>query len=90
VLAAAQSWAADLLPVTNEQYAVEIARRWNAKHGGVGYVTRFEVLSSFMSRYQIQTVGGAQHTEWWLPSEDLESLNDNIVGTIEVVGEHRS
>lgn len=77
-------------PVTNEEYAAEIARQWNAKDGGVGYVTRFEVRSSFMSRYQIQTVGRAHHTEWWIPAEDLESLNDNIVGPIEVIGEYRN
>jgi hypothetical protein len=77
-------------PVSNAECAAEIARQWNAKDSGVGYVTRFEVRSSFMSRYQIQTVGGAHHTEWWIPAEDLESLSDNIVGTIEVIGEYRS
>lgn len=76
-------------PVTNQQYAVEIASRWNAKEDGVGYVTRFAVRRSFMQRYAIQTVGGAHHTEWWIPSGDLEQLNDNIVGLIEVIGEFR-
>jgi hypothetical protein len=28
-------------PVTNEQYAVEIATRWKVKDSGVGYATRF-------------------------------------------------
>jgi len=32
-----------------------------------------------MDRYKIQKVGGKNHTEWWIPSEDLEELNDNIV-----------
>jgi hypothetical protein len=38
-----------------------------------------------MQRYQVQTVGGAQHTEWWVPAEELEEFNDHIVGTIEVI-----
>jgi hypothetical protein len=42
-----------------------------------------------MDRYQIQRVGGELHTEWWIPAEDLDDLNDNIVGTIEVIGEYR-
>jgi len=25
------------------------------------------------------------HTEWWIPAEDLEAMNDDIVGTIEVI-----
>ena len=76
-------------PVTNEQYAIEIASRWNVKDSGVGFVTRFEVQKDFMDRYSIQKVGGAHHTEWWVPAEDLEELNDHIVGIIEVIGEYR-
>lgn len=30
-----------------------------------------------------------QHTEWWIPAEDLDELNKNIVGVIEVIGEYR-
>jgi hypothetical protein len=28
-------------------------------------------------------------TEWWVPAEDLEELNRNIVGKIEVIGEYQ-
>lgn len=38
-------------PVTNERYAVEIASRWDVEEDGVGYVTRFQVRASLMSRY---------------------------------------
>jgi hypothetical protein len=76
-------------PVTNEQYAKEIAEQWNVKDSGVGYVTRFKVTKAFMDRYKIQRVGAAHHTEWWIPAEELEALNDNIVGKIEVIGEYR-
>lgn len=74
-------------PVTNEQYAAEIAEKWNVKDSGYGAVTRFQVRSSFMSRYQVQQVGASHHTEWWIPAEELESLNDNIIGPIEVIRE---
>ena len=76
-------------PVTNEAYAVEIASRWNTRDREVGHVTRFAVRRAFMDRYQIQKVGAAHHTEWWVPAEELEQLNDNIVGLIEVIGEYR-
>lgn len=76
-------------PVTNERYAVEIASRWNMKDDGVGYVTRFAVRGDFMRRYEVQKVGGEHHTEWWIPAEELEELNDNIVGAIEVIDEYR-
>ena len=76
-------------PVTNEAYARQIAIEWNIGASGVGYVTRFEVLQSFMDRYARQKVGGEIHTEWWVPAEELEELNDNIVGLIDVIGEYR-
>lgn len=77
-------------PVTNERYAREIATRWNDKDSGVGYVTRFLVPKAHMTRYAVQKVGGAHHTEWWVPAEELNALNDAIVGTIEVIGEYRA
>ena len=72
-------------PVTNEQYAREIAEKWNVAASGAGYVTRFRVRRAFMERYEIHTVGGSHHTEWWIPAEELDELNANIVGEIEVI-----
>lgn len=79
-------------PVLNEGYARQIARDWNAKHNSerIGYVTRFQVNSEYLERYEIQTVGGSIHQEYWIPAEDLAELNRNIVGKIEVIAEFRS
>lgn len=71
-------------PVTNELYAKEI-NKWNNKDYGCGYVTKFEVKKSFVDKYQIEQVGAKHHTEWWISAEDLDELNDNIVGLIEVI-----
>jgi hypothetical protein len=76
-------------PVTNEEYARQITIKWNIPASGVGYVTRFQVKKNFMEKYPIQRVGREIHTEWWIPAEDLDELNDNIVGLIEVIGEYR-
>ncbi len=75
-------------PVTNEEYAIEIASKWNVKESGAGYVTCFEVNKSFMDRYEIHKVGGSNNTEWWIPAEDLEELNDNIVGEIKIISSY--
>lgn len=77
-------------PVTNEEYAIQIARDWNVPDSGVGFVTRFHVTAVFMDLYPVKTVGAKIHTEWWVPAEDLEALNDNIVGLIEVIHEFRA
>lgn len=75
-------------PVTNEEYAVEITRRWNVKQYGVGYVTRFHVTEKFIQGYEVHTVGAAHHTEWWIPAEDLDELNTHMVGNIEIIGKY--
>ncbi len=74
-------------PVLNEAYAIQIAHEWNVPASGSGYVTRFEVRSEFLARYETQTVGAAIHQELWIPTEDLAEMNDNIVGLIEVTAE---
>ena len=76
-------------PVLSEDYAVEIARDWNVPASGSGFVTRFRVLTAFLSRYEIQIVGGRSHEEYWIPAEALEAFNDAIVGPIEVIAEFR-
>jgi hypothetical protein len=76
-------------PVANEEYAKEIASGWNVPAGGVGFVTRFLVKKDFMDRYPVHQVGGRDHLEWWIPAEDLQQLNDHIVGLIEVTAEFR-
>ncbi|HYG49515.1 MAG TPA: ADP-ribosylation/crystallin J1 [Flavobacteriales bacterium] len=69
-------------PVLNEEYAVQIARDWNVNASGSGYVTRFEVLEDYVSKFKVENVGGPIHNELWVPAEDLETFNDHIVGDI--------
>lgn len=78
-------------PVLNEAYATQIARDWNAKYNQekVGYVTRFHVSSEFLRRYEVKVVGGREHEEYWIPAEELEEFNRQIVGEIEVIAEYR-
>lgn len=73
-------------PVTNKQYAIEV-NKWNVSQFGKGYVTKFDVKRQFVEQYKVETVGGSHHTEWWIPAEDLDEFNKNIVGLIEVIYE---
>lgn len=44
-------------PVLEESYATQIAREWNTRDGGVGYVLRFDVDTEYLSRYPVQIAG---------------------------------
>lgn len=80
-------------PVLNVEYAEAIARDWNTKDaasGFAGYVTRFAVKRDFIARYDVRIVGAASvHQEYWIPAEELEEFNDNIVGKIDVIREFK-
>ncbi|WLQ13106.1 hypothetical protein O5O45_25590 [Hahella aquimaris] len=76
-------------PVCNEDYARQIARDWNVKDSGVGYVTRFDVDAEYLSQFNVEIVGGKKHAEYWIPAERLEEFNDHIVGDIEVIATYR-
>ncbi|RUV94185.1 MULTISPECIES: ADP-ribosylation/crystallin J1 [unclassified Mesorhizobium] len=71
-------------PVLTEAYAVQIARDWNVPTSGSGFVTRFEVLRSFLDGYRIEHAGSKAHLEYWIPAEYLPQFNKAIVGKIEV------
>lgn len=78
-------------PVTNEEYATQIAREWNARDPATGYrgfVTQFDVRSAFLARYEVHRVGGSVHEEYWIPAEHLDELNSHLVGSITVIAEY--
>ncbi|MBO9521744.1 MAG: hypothetical protein J7518_09420 [Nocardioidaceae bacterium] len=77
-----------LYPVLNEDYAIRIARDWNVKACGVGYVTRFEVEKSYLDQHEVHQVGVETILEYWIPAEELDAFNAHIVGTIEVIAEY--
>jgi hypothetical protein len=72
-------------PVLDEEYAVQIARDWNTRDGGTGYVLRFAVDGDYLSRYHVQTVGSRVHREYWIPAEELAQFNEHIHPPIEVI-----
>ena len=77
-------------PVTNEKYAKQITEQWNIRDSGVGYVFKFLVTKTFSEKYEIEKVGGKEHTEWWIPAEKIDELNAAIVGKIEMIGRYPS
>ena len=74
-------------PVLNFPYAEQIARDWNTRFSSfVGIVTRFEVNADYLARFAIHVVGAEEiHQELWVPAEELEELNQHIVGPIKFV-----
>ena len=71
-------------PVMNEEYAIQIARDWNVPASGSGFVTKFNVNTLYLSKFEIQNVGGEIHNELWIPAEELKEFNSHIVGLIAV------
>lgn len=84
-------WQPIFYPVTNQQYAEQIAFEWNTVDefsGFIGIVTAFEVNLDFLKKYEIQNVGDKNHNELWIPSEDLNDFNSNIIDGIQIVNVH--
>jgi hypothetical protein len=74
-------------PVVNLEYARQIARDWNtpdANSGFAGFVTQFDVSSTYLSKFELRTAGSAAHREYWIPARELNSFNKAISGQISV------
>lgn len=81
-------WQPIFYPVLNQEYAEQIAEKWNTKDESSGYcgiVTKFDLPSGYLQKYEVQNVGGFIHNELWIPSEGLNEFNSNIIGQIEIV-----
>lgn len=81
-------WQQIFYPVLNQEYAEQIAKKWNTKDefsGYCGIVTRFDLPSDYLQKYEVHNVGSFIHNELWIPSEDLNEFNSHIIGRIEIV-----
>ncbi|GEM_PF-2127434 len=68
-------------PVLNQEYAIEIAQKWNAldeTSGFSGYVTEFNMEAQYVLKYESHIVGSSIHEELWVPAEDLIEFNSYI------------
>lgn len=75
-------------PVTNLEYARQISKQWNVPAYGIGHVTRFNVNTAYLKKFKIENVGGPSYDELWVPADELEEFNSNIIGLIEVAETH--
>jgi hypothetical protein len=77
-------------PVLNEEYATQIARDWNTRDGGTGYVLQFCVDAEYLRQFPIQTAGSRIHQECWIPAEEFAEFNGHIIGLIKMIREFRA
>lgn len=81
-------WQPIFYPVMNQEYAEQIASRWNTEDefsGYAGYVLAFDLAADYLQQYPVQNVGGEIHNELWVPADALEDFNNHIVGGIRLV-----
>jgi hypothetical protein len=77
-------------PVVNLDYARQIARDWNApdeKSSFAGFVTQFDVSSTYLSKFELHTAGSAAHREYWIPAREMTQFNKAISGLVSVQDE---
>lgn len=72
-------------PVTNQEYASQITTEWNLPFYKNGFVTEFELSNQYLSKFKVEKVGLDHHTELWVPAEELEEFNGEIINQIFVV-----
>lgn len=78
-------WQRYFYPMLHESFAHRIASQWNVEQSGVGYVLRFRVRKEYVDPMPVYIIGGPEHKEYRIPADEIDGLNDNIVGKIEVL-----
>ena len=73
-------------PVLQLEYARQTASGWNTQNGEfAGYVTQFKVEDEYIGQFEEHTVGGSQYKELWIPAEEVDEFNKQIIDHIKVV-----
>jgi hypothetical protein len=54
---------------------------------GPGVRDAVRVAKRFLDGYAVQSVGGREHQEYWIPAEHMTQFNAALIGEIEIVAE---
>ena len=82
------SWQPIFYPVVNQEYAEKIAGEWNTEDENsdyIGIVTKFKIKDEYIEKYETHIVGSSICEEYWIPSEELNEFNKNIIDKIEII-----
>ncbi len=71
-------------PVLNMKYALQISE-WNYSSCNFASIFQFEILDKYIEIFSIENVGDKLHNELWIPSEELENFNKNIINNIKII-----
>ena len=71
-------------PVMNKEYAIQITDQWNLPAYGLGAVVEFNMDIEYINKFNVENVGDEIHNELWIPAEQLNEFNDNIIGIIKM------
>lgn len=77
-------------PMIHPEFAHQIASQWHVQNSGVGYVVRFRVEKGFLEPYPVYVVGGPEHKEYRIAADELDEMNDHMVGNIELIAVYHS
>lgn len=72
-------------PAISQLFALQKAQDWTLPDWGECYVTQFRIAAGYVRNFEVQTLSGEVHEELWVPAEELENFNSNIVGKIQVL-----
>lgn len=78
-------------PMLYREYARLIARRWNARQHGQGFVLACRVDAAWLERFPVQTIATERQREYCIPARHLAGFNAHLHGRIrliDVYGEH--
>ncbi len=69
----------------NKNYADLVAKMWSAPKYSAGYVAELEIEQHFIEQYELQSIAYDDQSEYRIPVEDLNKLNQHIIGLIDVI-----
>jgi len=71
--------------------AKQIARhlKTERRSDSVVYVVRFFVDDAYMHQYPIQCDHASEQRAVWIPAEDIEILNQHLIGSIQVIASYQ-
>ncbi len=76
-------------PMLHRSYARLLARQWNVRQYGEGFVLQCHVDARWLSQFQPHTVATAAQLEYCIAANDLPGFNAALRGSIHILQHYR-
>ncbi|RDH45504.1 hypothetical protein [Zooshikella ganghwensis] len=77
-------------PLLHESFARRLALEWYLPQFGAAHIVSFDINSHYLEQFEVKRIGGPEHTEYRIPVTQIDRLNKQLLGKIQLLSSYQA